>query len=476
MEDIKAEAFFFWEYDQATQRWIPKMLIYLNNTSGMPLTLDRIEVTFSNITYSDGKIENDFSLSLSKRFIIPIGGLQAIIVLSEYGFTEKPAYFDLELKLHIWEAKGSIIITTNNSTKQHPITHILEEIELQIDLLASGQALVTYYMTFRNLEICPVTIVVAVRYFQERYTLDENYEPYISDLEAGSLHVERDENGTLLYADPYTKTIDGRDTYTVFIRYMLKDLVKEQFSKKIVRDIQLIQLPHVHYATLKVRIPKNAEFFHSLDIDSIKALPPPDEIYEGDYYTMEWKTSLFEEMFYVIKLEEISYSYFFDFSKLGFTPSGIMLLVLGAILGFALERFWSHLIYPLYFVPHAHLRVLYDDRMLTIDNIGKAPVEWALITVRVNNPNSLIKSVRIVGSLDVRKPEPYSGGNYFWAVVNNIAPGDWGRIEFEIKGAPGISVEVKSSCQYKRGEKQTISPAPTHGGWGEEETYNTKND
>jgi len=335
LEDIKTEASFFWDRNQTTQRWIPKMLVYLNNTSGMPLNLDRIEVTFSNVTYGNGEYEDGFYLNLSKKVLIPIGGVRFLIVLSEFGFIKKPVFFNLELKLHIWEAKGSIILTNRNLTQLPSIKHILEEIELQIDLLDSGQALVTYFMTFRNLDVYPVTVEVAVRYFQEFYDLDEKYKPYISDPEAGTLHVERSIDGTLLYVDPYMKEIDGRSTCTVFIRYKLKDLVKEQNSKKIVRNLRLIQLPTVRDATLKLRIPKNTGFLSlwSLDMNSIEISPPPDETYNEDtFYTIKWKTLLPRETFYVIKLDELSYSYFFDFNKLGFTLSWILTFIGGYFL------------------------------------------------------------------------------------------------------------------------------------------------
>ena len=99
-------------------------------------------------------------------------------------------------------------------------------------------------------------------------------------------------------------------------------------------------------------------------------------------------------------------------------------------------------------------------------------MDWADITVRVNHTESLIKRFRITGSLNIRKPEPYARGNHFWVVINNIAPKkDWGAIEIDIEGPRGIQVEVKSSCQHELGGKQTVGPAPTHGEWGEEESY-----
>jgi hypothetical protein len=142
-----------------------------------------------------------------------------------------------------------------------------------------------------------------------------------------------------------------------------------------------------------------------------------------------------------------------------------------ALLGVLFDHIWNNYLYRLYFMPHSNLRVLYGDSMLTIDNIGKIPVEWAVITVRVNDTRSLIKGFNVTGSLDIRKPEPYAGGNYFWVVINNIAPEDWGAIEIEIEGPKGIQVEVKSSCQYEKGGNQIVVPAPTHGEWGEEESY-----
>jgi hypothetical protein len=141
---------------------------------------------------------------------------------------------------------------------------------------------------------------------------------------------------------------------------------------------------------------------------------------------------------------------------------------LGLFLGFILNNY----IYPRYFKPHSHLHVLYDDSTITIENIGKAPVEWVVLTVRTKYIDSMIKNFTIKGSLNIRKPEPYIGGSYFRVIINDIAPKDWGAIEIEIAEKPGILVEVDSSCKHEIGGKETISMMPTHGKWGKEESYN----
>ena len=144
----------------------------------------------------------------------------------------------------------------------------------------------------------------------------------------------------------------------------------------------------------------------------------------------------------------------------------ILSLIVGWIGRYAYERVKS------WRAPHSHLRVLHGDSKLTIDNIGEAPVEWADVTIRVSHNESRIRGFRIVGSLNIRKPEPYAGGDHFWVVINDITPKkDWGAIEIDIEGLQGIQVEVKSSCQHELGGKQTVGPAPTHSEWGEEESY-----
>jgi hypothetical protein len=142
------------------------------------------------------------------------------------------------------------------------------------------------------------------------------------------------------------------------------------------------------------------------------------------------------------------------------------------LLGLFLGHIWGNQLYPRYFRPHAHLRVLYGDSHVTIDNaMGKAPVAWAEIIVRTKNVNSIIRGFTTTGSLDIRRPEPYSGGNYFWVIIHNITPSDWGSIGINMEGPPSIEVEVKSSCQHEPGGRQTVGPAPIHGVWGEEESY-----
>jgi len=149
---------------------------------------------------------------------------------------------------------------------------------------------------------------------------------------------------------------------------------------------------------------------------------------------------------------------------------GVMIDIIIATVFLIIGILVDHYAIP-YFQPHSHLRVLYCDSGLTIDNIGEAPVAWALIEVRVKHPEGLIRNFTIIGSLDVRKPEPYAGGNRFWLVVSNITPKDWGAVEITVEGPPDIEVNVESSCQYEIGGKQTVELAPTHGIWGKEESY-----
>jgi hypothetical protein len=87
---------------------------------------------------------------------------------------------------------------------------------------------------------------------------------------------------------------------------------------------------------------------------------------------------------------------------------GMMIEIVYLILGIALDHLWNNYIYPLYFKPYSYLRILYNDSSVTIDNIGKITVERTSITIRVNNPNSMIKAFRVIENLDVRKPEPYA--------------------------------------------------------------------
>lgn len=153
----------------------------------------------------------------------------------------------------------------------------------------------------------------------------------------------------------------------------------------------------------------------------------------------------------------------------------IILLLLGAAIGIVADKY----IYPLYFMPHSHLRILRDGNTFTIDNIqGEIPVDWLEITVKTTNVNSLIRGYEITGSLDVKTREGIGNGkytmmgNYFWIVINNIAPRtDFGTVSVSIEGPQDCDIEVKSSSNYEVGGKVSIGTMPQHGAWGPEESY-----
>jgi hypothetical protein len=343
LEDIQVEGSFFWEQDPQSLRWIPKMQLYVNNTSGAVMTLDQANVTFSNITYADGTVDQGFSLQSPISISVPTGSSQLIVTMSEYGFDKKPVFFEFELRIHVFEAQGSLVLTNQNIVQTPQIKGLLYGIELQYYLLDSGKALIRYFMSFRNPHDYPITVEIAIRYFQEIYPIDNAYGSKLSDSEAGSVQTNLSSNGTLFYVNPYLRKIGAQSSYDVSLEYMVENMTKHQDSKEVAEGIELIQLPYVHDATLKVYIPKDSGFLGLYTLGDIDALPPYQESsYEetamGNCYTMTWKNSISKEDFYVIKLEKVSYLYLFDYNKLGldlvwFVPFILGILIEKLILG-----------------------------------------------------------------------------------------------------------------------------------------------
>lgn len=353
LEDIQVEGSFFWEQDPQSLRWIPKMQLYMNNTSGAVLTLDQVNVTFSNIIYGDGTVGQGFSLWSTISMSVPTGSSQLIVTMSEYGFEKKPVSFKFELRIHVFEAQGSLVLTNQNIVQAPQIKGLLYRIELQYYFLDSGKTLIRYFMSYRNPHDYPITVEIDIRYFQKLYPIDNAYQPKLSDSEAGSVQTNRSSNGTLFYVNPYLKKIDAESSYDVSLEYMVENMTKYEDSKKVAEAIELIQLPYVDDATLKVYIPKDSGFFGLYTLGNIYALPPYQESsYEettnGNCYTMTWKNSVSKEDFYVIKLGKISYSYLFDYNKLGlglvwFIPFIIGILIDKLVLGRIIRSIKSRL-------------------------------------------------------------------------------------------------------------------------------------
>lgn len=141
-------------------------------------------------------------------------------------------------------------------------------------------------------------------------------------------------------------------------------------------------------------------------------------------------------------------------------------LIVGIVVGLSVRYIWN-----MWMVPHSHLRVTWSDEYFTVENLGKAPVDWAYITARLLSPYSIINNFSIGGSVALRSPQQgFVGGNYLEFVATEIQPGDRGWVHLDIEGPPGIDLEVKSSCRYEIGGRETIQRAPVIIP-GEEESY-----
>lgn len=94
-------------------------------------------------------------------------------------------------------------------------------------------------------------------YVQTGYPLDESVPIKVDDPNAGEVHKERVENGTLIYLNPYLKKIEGGSAYALKLSFMLKGVASVSGGSYVVNDLRLVQLPYVQAATLKVRIPED---------------------------------------------------------------------------------------------------------------------------------------------------------------------------------------------------------------------------
>ncbi len=280
----------------------------------MEMTFDMVSVTFSNITHYDGSIEDNFSLSSQISTTIPIGNSLLHIIMSEYGFTKNPISFVFELILHIKEIKTSLKITNSDSVPLDPSKYVLERTELTYEIQDSGDALVTYYMTYRNPNMNSINIEIRIIYF-EKLTVDRAYQPYFSE-NGITVQVENSGDGTLLYVNPIFKEIGGQSSYSAYIRYRVKGLAKKTNNTKVVESLKLIQLPYVQLATIKIKIPRYTGPF-GLYVLNIASNVLYDDVYEeSDYEIIEWTSSSLRESFYVIDSNRIEFSYSVNLTRL----------------------------------------------------------------------------------------------------------------------------------------------------------------
>lgn len=145
------------------------------------------------------------------------------------------------------------------------------------------------------------------------------------------------------------------------------------------------------------------------------------------------------------------------------------------ILGIAITAVFDHFIYPLYFTPHAHLRIgySYTDSHITVDNTnGKAPIDWAKITITATN--GIIERVNMTGTspFGISDNQFSTNRKAYFFIVNHMSPDDWGVVRLIISGSSEFTVEVSSSSDYVLGDTVAVFDAShMHGAWGPEESF-----
>lgn len=348
LEDISGEASFFWEQNATSHRWMPELLVFLNNTSGTVLHIDMVNVTFREIAYSDGRKEEGFHLGTGTWQELPIGGFQYLVVLSEYGFDGKPSTLNFEFRLHILEAGGSLVFSPDNHTVPlSSMRQTLQKIELRYDILDDGRASVTYTMVYRNPGINPITVEIALRYLETDHPVDETVPVTVDDPTAGNVTTRAVGQGTLMLLAPYLKVIPGGSSYVVSLKFTVKEVVSMSDDVHVVRELSLIQPPYVQSAVLRVRIPNDQGIFESLS--NVDWSCPPDgpaslEMAAGRAWnSWSWTSpnAVASESFLVISVSRISYLYSFDPKKAGLSTDSILPMLYGAALTLILGKAWG---------------------------------------------------------------------------------------------------------------------------------------
>jgi hypothetical protein len=339
LEDVSGEASFFWEQNATSQRWMPELLVFLNNTSGTVLHIDIVNVTFREIAYSDGHKEEGFHLGTETWQELPIGGFQYLVVLSEYGFDNKPSTLNFEFRLHILEAGGSLVFSPDNRTVPlSSMRQTLLKIELRYDILDDGRASVTYTMVYRNPGISPVTVEIAIRYLETGHPVDGTVPVTVDDPAAGNVTTEHIEQGTLMLLAPYLKRILGGDSYAVSLRFMLEGVMNMSGGIYRIGEIRLVQPPYVQSAAVRVSIPQDRGWFDSLsDVDCTIPPdgPPGSDVVAGRTQScFSWSSpnAVASGSFSVIDVPMISYPYLFDSKRLSLGWASVVSLVIGAFL------------------------------------------------------------------------------------------------------------------------------------------------
>lgn len=344
---IVGEASFFWDQDPKSERWIPNVLLFLNNTSSFNLRIDFSNVTFTNIVYEDGTRENPFFLSSKQELDLVIGGNLFVVVMSEYGFVKKPVSLRFELLLHVAERDGNLVFTSDNTVSPISMGRLLQSIMLQYDVTENGTVLATYSMTFRNLGEKEIRAQIAIRFLEESYRISNDISPSIDDPNGGGVRLEHlGKKTSLIYTAPYYQTIAGRSSYTVRLKFALIDIINLSGQVHSIKDLRLIVPAYVQTATLKVRIPKQRDLFFSLtDVDSSPAAESPQtwEISGArTYCTLLWTapTQRDLESFYIINISRIQYQYSPDLGMTGLWDilKGVAISALVALLGVLYQR------------------------------------------------------------------------------------------------------------------------------------------
>jgi hypothetical protein len=151
--------------------------------------------------------------------------------------------------------------------------------------------------------------------------------------------------------------------------------------------------------------------------------------------------------------------------------AALISLLLGVFLGAVVD----HYIIPLYFEPHANLRIgySYPDADITVDNInGKAPIDWAKITITATK--GTIERVNMTGTspFDISDNQFSTDHKAYFFIINHMSPDDWGVVNLVMSESSEFTVEVSSSSDYVLGDKVTVFNASNmNGAWGAEESF-----
>jgi len=247
--EMKGNSNLLWHKENDS--WLPRTYIQVNNTSGHFFIIDKIENIINGVDGNNNTYRDINSTFTNMKYLMPFWNYSIYYDDRAIGYPTPLINYTYDTYFYFLGFEEKYLISNNTIIIDLNDKAVIKEKEINIKILDSKDAIVTYYKSYSNPYSYPVNIKVYDNHYEDRFVLDDEYD--ITIYPEYDYEIYTFEDGYLLWVQPYDVTIEPSSDFNTYVKYKINNVSNKYDDYYEISDIAYIQEAKVEKTKIIIR-------------------------------------------------------------------------------------------------------------------------------------------------------------------------------------------------------------------------------